>query len=460
MRRSWIAWGALAGVVFQCNVGLSGPLDPPMGPIEPTHKTLTEVEPRTAISATNTPGDDDSVYRITQPGSYYLTGNVAGEPGKHGIEIEASGVTLDLRGFELVGIVGAFSGIYCSFQSDVEVRGGIVRDWPGDAGVWLNGDRAVVRGLRVVDNADLGIYVREHSRVEDCIVVSNGSFGIYAIGSSTVARCRTSSNASSGVYCNYNCTIIQCSSMQDGSAAAIAIHAGISCIVKECGAYQSPGIGIRAGTSSLVIDSTASFCATGFASLGNAGFVNCSAYENSGNGFSLDDGSHASNCIAHSNGGSGFVANGVGCSIVQCNAFENDVHGIEALDTGCSVLDCTSTQNGIHGIVADEDGTINRNTCRGNGRLGSGAGIHLTGPNNRVEDNHCASADFGIQTATGSTRSIFIRNTCTGNITNYFFVANNIYGPIINATQTTDPVSGNSAPSTLLTTDPNANFRI
>ena len=48
----------------------SGSLTPPAGPVAPTPGP----EPRIAINATNTPGDADSVYRIAQPGSYYLTG--------------------------------------------------------------------------------------------------------------------------------------------------------------------------------------------------------------------------------------------------------------------------------------------------------------------------------------------------------------------------------------------------
>ncbi|MCH8150310.1 MAG: hypothetical protein IH987_20420, partial [Planctomycetes bacterium] len=38
----------------------AGNLNPPSGPVTPTMKTLTEVEPRIAINATNTPGDASS----------------------------------------------------------------------------------------------------------------------------------------------------------------------------------------------------------------------------------------------------------------------------------------------------------------------------------------------------------------------------------------------------------------
>ena len=79
-------------------------------------------EPRIAINTASTPGDADSVFRITQPGSYYLTGNTSGVAAKHGIEIDASDVTLDLmgragnrrRGLLRVSRVGARGGRACS----------------------------------------------------------------------------------------------------------------------------------------------------------------------------------------------------------------------------------------------------------------------------------------------------------------------------------------------------------
>src|SRR6185436_1945782 len=93
-------------------LAFGGDLNPPAGPVGPTMKPLSEIEPRIAISALTTPGDADSLFRITQPGSYYLTGNVTGVSGKSGIGIASSGVTLDLSGFELLGVAGSANGIF------------------------------------------------------------------------------------------------------------------------------------------------------------------------------------------------------------------------------------------------------------------------------------------------------------------------------------------------------------
>ncbi|HVZ93498.1 MAG TPA: hypothetical protein VG797_03210 [Phycisphaerales bacterium] len=84
---------AALSVVLACTGPLfAGPLTPPAGPVAPT----TGPEPRVAINAANTPGDADatpSMFKITQPGSYYLTGNITGTSGKAGIEVASSDVT-------------------------------------------------------------------------------------------------------------------------------------------------------------------------------------------------------------------------------------------------------------------------------------------------------------------------------------------------------------------------------
>ena len=87
-----------------------GSLTAPAAPA-PTMKTLNQVEPRLELNGANTPGDADSIYKITQPGSYYLSGNLIGASGKHGIEIAARDVSLDLNGFALTGVAGSLNGV-------------------------------------------------------------------------------------------------------------------------------------------------------------------------------------------------------------------------------------------------------------------------------------------------------------------------------------------------------------
>src|SRR5688572_12266017 len=122
---------------FIATLGLygQGSLTPPPGTPAPTMKTLDQVEARTIVNAVNTPGDGANTYIISAPGSYYLTGNIIGAPGKHGISVLASNVTLDLNGFALISGGGATRGVNTTTPvSNFSVRNGNVRGWT-DGGV-------------------------------------------------------------------------------------------------------------------------------------------------------------------------------------------------------------------------------------------------------------------------------------------------------------------------------------
>ena len=175
-----------------------GSLTPPGAPA-PTMKTLDQIEPRVAINATNTPGDADSLFKITQPGSYYLTGNITGVAGKHGIEIAAPangpGVTIDLMGFELTGVPGSLDGIAATTAGarNIAIVNGAVRAWGGDGVVgdrwgrcrpwasavsvaWWSGSMGASssRGQAVLPNSPQGFH--RNGQVEEVLpkVVHNG----------------------------------------------------------------------------------------------------------------------------------------------------------------------------------------------------------------------------------------------------------------------------------------------
>jgi len=336
-----------AGLLF------AGPLSPPAGPVTSTYKTLTEVEPRTAINLTNTPGDADSLFKITQRGSYYLTGNIAGVVGRHGIEITASGVTLDLMGFDLLGVSGSLDGVSTTVGNlrNITIRNGSVRNW-GDEGV------------------DLGTNSAESSAVIDVRASGNAGSGIASGGSSTVTGCSALSNTGDGITTGFGSTV-----------------------------------------------------------------TGCTARFNLSDGISAGPGSTVTGCTAGSNTGDGITA-GDGSTVTGCTARFNDGDGIE-VSSDCRVTD---------------------NTCDGNGNDGgNGAGIHVTGSGNRIEGNNCTDADRGIDV--DSAGNIIIRNTCAGNTIEWTIAANNVCGPILDRTAPASAaINGTSAPSSLATSDANANF--
>ncbi len=377
MNRSAIIVGLGLAASAMLLTTLAGPINPPVGPVASTAKPLSEVEPRIAVNATNTPGDSDatpSLFKITQPGSYYLTGNITGVAGKHGIEIVASGVTLDLNGFDLVGIagMGAFDGVRVTITglTNIAVVNGSVRNWGGSG-------------------ADLGNPSVSNCRIAAVLASGNGVLGISAGENTAITGC--------GAYSN--------------SVGGIAVGSG--CTVTNCAAYNNSGGGISGGRACTV--------------------TNCAAYNNSGAGIYGTD----------------------GCTITNCTASYSAFFGIGA-DSG-TITDCTARNNTLDGIQCGSSSVILGNACSANGAGGDGAGIHVTGSDNRIEGNNCTGADRGIDV--DGSGNIIIKNTCSGNGVTWTIAANNYYGPIIaRAGVATAAVTGETATSTLGSTDPNANF--
>lgn len=216
----------LASLAF-ATAAVAGPLNPPAGPVTSTMKTMVEVEPRIAINATNTPGDADSLFKITQPGSYYLTGNVAGVSFKHGIEIAVSGVTIDLNGFELAGTNLSRDGIASTFAGigNIDIRNGTIRSW-GEEGI------------------DLGTTPTTSSRISGVLCRLNGGLGILAGANTIISECAVNQNGGGGISTNSACIVERCTAVGNFSYG-ITVLAGST--VRECTVRSSQLSGISVG---------------------------------------------------------------------------------------------------------------------------------------------------------------------------------------------------------------------
>jgi len=313
----------------------AGDLNPPVGPVAPTMKTLVEVEPRIAINATNTPGDADSLFKITQPGSYYLTGNITGVAGKHGIEIAAGGVkfaaggvTLDLNGFDLLGFVGGtLDGVSATLalQSNIAVVNGSVRGW-GDEGV------------------DLGTLSADNCRVDGVLASGNSGDGIRIGDGSTVSNCSAYQNGSSGI-----------------------VVTGDGCTVSNCSAYDNTD--------------------HGFTTVSGCTISNSSAYNNTSDGINTSSGCTVSNCSAFENTDNG-ISVSIGSTVVACTARGNTLDGIVCA-TACVIRGNTCSSNGT-GDGAGIHATDNDNRIDGNNCTGADRGIDVDAAGNFITRNTCS----------------------------------------------------------------------
>jgi hypothetical protein len=260
----------------------AGPLDPPAGGVAPTLKTLQEVEPRIALSATNTPGDAANVFIISQPGSYYLTGNVKPTGGRHAISVNADNVTIDLCGFALDGsadTTGFREGVNAdAVRRNIVVRNGTIKNFRGygiigqfhtscfedlcfldSVGGQLEigaSSGCIARNIRVrTTTGETGIQLGANSQVDNC-TVEGGGVGI---------------SVASGVVRN-------CSVLNPG-AVGISVNAGhaINCHVEGANSTSSIGNGgITGSTGSCIEGCTVRSCQSAGVNLNGRGqVINC-----------------------------------------------------------------------------------------------------------------------------------------------------------------------------------------
>lgn len=414
--RTTVSLAAVVAAMAGGSAALAGPLAPPAGPIAPTSKTLTEVEPRTAISAANTPGDADSVFRISSPGSYYLTANMLGQAGKHGIEIAAVGVTIDLNGFDMQGVAGSLDGIRTAFPNlrDITIKNGAVRLFGGDG-------------------VDFSTQVAANCRVDGVYAGSNGGMGMRLGDAAIVADCTLSNNAADG------------------------LRAGLGCLVSGCTASGNSVSGFVVSDGSVVVNCTADGNSSRGFIAGAGGLINTSsARENGSEGFIGAIGGAFSACRAFGNGDTGIATSG---SAFECAAQSNGGLGIGA-SVGVLLVGNTARSNDDSGISANASNFVLGNTLANNGlAVADGAGAEVNNSFTRVEGNHCTSNDLGIDVNVGG--NFIIRNTCSGNATNWAMVANNVFGEVsdrIAAGAAAAAVSGDSAPNILGSLGANSHF--
>jgi hypothetical protein len=218
----------------------------PSGPPAPTMKALDQVEPRTIVNDTNTPGDANSLFKITQPGSYYLTANLNGVAGKNGITITGSGVTLDLNGFALIGVGGSLKGINITtaIASGITIRNGTIRSWGGDgidsASTGTVGYGVTLSELRLANNGSAGVRALR-AVITNCIAQDNSSEGIFA-SECRVNNCVFTGNAT-GVSAFFNTSVEGCS----GKFNSTGINASGGVLVQNCTIQGSSGTGILVG---------------------------------------------------------------------------------------------------------------------------------------------------------------------------------------------------------------------
>lgn len=259
-RLGWGVGGAaiVTLVVVLAGVVRAGPLDPPGGP----SSTAGVLRPGTPISSLP--------YTITQPGSYYLTGNLTGVSSQNGINIASNDVTLDLNGFTLQGVADSLSGVMVSsgaLRRAITVRNGTARGWGGTGIQAQFAVGGVFDSLTSEGNVQFGISIGPGSTLTHCAATNNGGTGISA-QESTIRDCTSLSNGGNG----YQIGV----SMLTDCIAAHNTFDGIKASnshITGCEAWQNGTIGINAQSSEVTDNDVGQNTGSGIEVIGSGSLV-------------------------------------------------------------------------------------------------------------------------------------------------------------------------------------------
>ena len=224
-----------------------GDINPP-GPPAATMKTLDQVEARTPVNGTNTPGDDKNEFIINRRGSYYLTGNIL-TTRSVGIFISTNqGVTLDLNGFTIVkAALPGGTGISIA-SGRVVVKNGFIRGFSSGASYDENADEGTFENLVVSHCSAVGLFGGRKWMIKNCTATENGGTGIQALPGSRIVGCIASGNGQRGIEA-FNSTITD-STASDNKGIGITAPSGST--VSRCTVERNGGEGIIVERDSLV----------------------------------------------------------------------------------------------------------------------------------------------------------------------------------------------------------------
>jgi len=415
-----------------------GPLAPSGAPAA-TMKTLDQVEAR--IPITQIP------YTCEVAGaSYYLTGDMTGIAGSHGILISASDVTLDLNGFTLYGDSGSGSaGISGAPDADnLRIFNGSVRDWGATFyGVDCAGEYVAVSGVRAfnngggimlsdnssavdcvaANNSSAGIILRHNGRVENCVAVSNGWHGIYGWKSNVVRNCKASQNSSSGIELQGGGQMTDNTSLNNGTGLRITLSGTYVAgnIVKGNGVNYDFADGNQLNILLSEIPQTISWPANvllaGPLSLSNTAAVDAISVEASG--VTIDLGGHVLKGRGTAGSTGVQTSSGTeGCAVRNGTISDFGFAGIDFFrGVAAHAEGVAAVSNGYYGIALRvAKGSIVENVrAQGNGS----AGIHLSETDGCIIRN-CTAVDnvergIKFDSTVGGKGNLIDQCTVTGN---------------------------------------------
>ncbi|MEM7395846.1 MAG: right-handed parallel beta-helix repeat-containing protein, partial [Verrucomicrobiota bacterium] len=238
----------------------------------------------------------------------------------------------------------------------------------------------------------------------DGINALNADFSIFE-------NLRVSQNDGDGLVTDFNCLIVQCTAFSNGFDG---LEGDDGTVIKTSTAGQNGDNGIQTSEGCTVVD--------------------CASFDNETDGFDIGAGSVINGCSATDNGIFGFDI-ALGSQAIQCTAHDNISNGFD-MASACILRDSIASLNGGHGVRVFANSYVTHCKFHENDL----DGMRISSTDCHISDNQTTDNDqTGI--AATSSGSFIVRNTCSGNVTNYNIDPNCSFGPIVDITNAGDLTS-------------------
>ncbi len=375
MKNSLVPFALTAGFtlsVLPMSIFGQGNIVPTTAPNVPIMKSLDQIEPRTPISSLP--------LAIGSSGGYYLTKSLS-VSSTDGVTINASGVTLDLNGFEISSTEASpsHSGVVINGGlRNIRITNGSIRGNVTLSGSTFSGS-GFANGIQVAGTAPLNAHVSDIS-VAGCL-----SNGINLGTSGLIESCNVSVIGGTAITANI---VVNSNASQFGSIGIEAAASATGCYAVS--STTTSFYGINAGD--MVVGCVANCNATsGQGAIETQVARDCWASANGGAGDALRVNT-AENCNGFASG----TGSGIHCFNNAINCYGTSVGNAAAVDVDGSALNCYGVAfgNGA-GIVAASAANCYGKTSGS----GTGIGLDATSATNCHGETSGSGAGLKVSTA-------------------------------------------------------------
>jgi len=410
-RRLLIGLAGVAGATLATKLAQGGSLNPPPGPVTPTGKTTDQIEPRidllNAPASANVTNDANNHCIINNPGSYYLSGNLAVTKA-NGISVQAAGVTIDLCGFQIYRASG--SGGHAAAGALV-IGNGSARGFAVGFSVPPGGscrlhdlstvqcgtgfdvsDSSVMTSCTANNCTQLGFSCVDSCTLVDCAALACAES--FSVGDGcTLARCTADFSSGAAFAGKSGCALVNCTARNGNADPSEAFFFLQGCTLTDCTATNNTvQHAFYVGSASILqncvadsttsgVDSAAAFKLDGAIARGCvANNTSSSLAAGATQGVGFTGGGVYEGCVSSGNAGAGFYVTGTRSVIARCQAIGNGFSGVQVIDASCVIEQNRAIFNGQYGVRVDGTGNVVFANCA----RGNTAGNYSIVINNRV----------------------------------------------------------------------------